>query len=67
MLTADFPPILEGIFYDLSQSINSMFWPVYQMAGKRELTVKLPAPMNEVLLEICSGIRVGFRYPVAAR
>jgi hypothetical protein len=63
MLTADFPPILEGVFYDLSQSISSMFWPGYQAAGKRELTVKLPAPINEVLLEICNGIQVGFREP----
>jgi hypothetical protein len=61
MLTVDFPPILEGVFYDLSQSISAMFWPSYQAAGKRELAVTLPAPINEVLLAICNGIQVGFR------
>jgi hypothetical protein len=38
-----------------------MVWPGYQEAGKRELTIKLPAPINEILLEICKGIQVGFR------
>jgi hypothetical protein len=61
MLTVDFPPILEGVFCDLSQSISAMFWPRYQAAGKRELAVKLPAPISEVLLEICNGTQVGFR------
>jgi hypothetical protein len=61
MLTVDFPPIVQGLFYDLSQSISAMFWPNHQAAGNRELGVTLPAPISQVLLKICNGIQVGFR------
>lgn len=61
MLTVDFPPITEGIFYDLSQSISAKFWPSCQPAGKKKLDVTLPCSIGDVLLDICQSIQVGFR------
>jgi len=61
MLTVDFPPILQGISYDLNESISDMFWPKRAAAGKKTLDAKLPAPIGDVLFEICNGIQVVFK------
>jgi hypothetical protein len=61
MLTVDFPPLLEGLVYDLTGSISAMYWPFYQPAGKRALDVKVPAPISDFLFEICNGIQSGIR------
>ena len=60
MLTVDFPPITQCIFYDLSQSISAMCWPSLQPQGKKIFNMTPPYVIGDVLLEICQGIQPVF-------
>jgi hypothetical protein len=55
-LIADFPPILEGFRYDLKNSAASQYWPVVEPAGTTDLGIKLPAPVNDVLVAVSRSI-----------
>ena len=55
-LIADFPPAVEGFRYDLGTSIASQVWPVLQKPGRAQLTLRVPAPVNELLREIALSI-----------
>lgn len=59
-LTVDFPPIVEGVFYDLSESCSAMLWPTRMPAGVAELNVPTPALISDVLFAICSRIHVKY-------
>ena len=59
-LTVDFPPVVEGLLYDLSESCSAMLWPTRVPAGVAELNVPTPAPISDVLFAICSRIRVRY-------
>jgi len=58
-LTVDFPPILEAVQYDLSQSCSAQLWPSYVSAGT---TLSVPGPIliGDALRIICSQIQVAF-------
>ena len=58
-LTVDFPPIIEGVFYDLSHSCSAMLWPQRVPAGVAEFNIETPAKISDVLLAVCSRIRIG--------
>ena len=57
---ADFPPILEGIHYNLRGSIAAQFWPVRLPAGTGDLGISLPAPVSDVIVFIARSIVVDF-------
>jgi hypothetical protein len=59
-LTADFPPMLEGVRYDLSESCSAQMWPTFIPAGMSELQIPTPALISDVLYAICSRIKVAF-------
>ncbi len=59
-LTVDFPPIIEGVFYDLSASCSAMLWPTRIPAGVAELNMPTPARISDVLFAICSRIVVKY-------
>jgi hypothetical protein len=59
-LTVDFPPIVEGVSYDLSESCSAMLWPTRIPAGVAELNVPTPALISDVLYAICSRIKVNY-------
>lgn len=54
--TADFPPMVAGLSYDLSESCSAMLWPMWIPAGAAEISVPTPAPISDVLFAICSRI-----------
>lgn len=56
-LTVDFPPIVEGISYDLRSSFSAMIWPSKKPAGLREFKIQGPVAISEVLLKICREIQ----------
>ena len=58
-LTVDFPPILEAVQYDLSQSCSAQLWPIYVPAGAT-LSIPGPIPIGDALRIICGQIRVAF-------
>jgi hypothetical protein len=58
-LIVDFPPMIEGFRYDLANSPASQLWPVRMAAGRPDLEIPLPAPINEVLLSIGRSISAG--------
>jgi len=60
LLTADFPPALVGIRYDLANSCSSQIWPTLIPAGTAELELPPPVLFGDLLRRICSGIQVGF-------
>jgi len=55
-LTVDFPPIVEGISYDLSESCSAMLWPTWIPAGTPKINVPAPASSSDVLFAVCSRI-----------
>jgi hypothetical protein len=59
-LTVDFPPMLTGILYDLTESCSAQLWPQFIAAGTAELALEGPILISEMLLAICSRIKVGF-------
>ncbi len=64
MLTADFPPMLAGLRYDLTNSVSAEVWPNRIPAGTAELNLTLPAStrdfIRDLLFRICHGIQVQF-------
>jgi hypothetical protein len=60
LLTADFPPALAGIRYDLANSCSSQIWPVLIPAGTAELELLPPVLFGDLLRRICSGIQATF-------
>ena len=64
MLTVDFPPMLTGLRYDLTNSVSAEVWPQRIAAGTTELNLTLPASIQdfsrELLSRICHGIKVQF-------
>ena len=58
--TADFPPILVGVRYDLRESCSAQIWPTFVHAGTSELSIPTPAPIGDVLHMICSRIHITF-------
>lgn len=48
-LIADFPPIIEGFRYDLTNSPVSQLWPIRVSAGQRDLEISLPSPVSDVI------------------
>jgi hypothetical protein len=57
-LIADFPPIIEGFRYDLTNSPASQLWPVRMPAGRRDLGISLPASVSDVINSIGRSIIV---------
>ncbi len=43
LLTADFPPMLAGLHYDLTNSVSAEVWPNRIPAGTAELKEDVPA------------------------
>ena len=64
MLTVDFPPMLNGLRYDLTNSVSAEVWPQRTPAGTTELNLTLPASIldfsRDLLFRICHGIQVQF-------
>ena len=60
--TIDFPPILEAIRYDLSNSCSAQIWPTFVHAGT---TLSIPGPVlvGDVLRIICTQVQVAFDIP----
>ncbi len=58
--TADFPPILAGVRYDLRESCSAQLWPSFLAAGTAELSMPTPALIGDVLLAICKRVQMGF-------
>ncbi len=56
---ADFPPVVEGTRYDLSQSLAAELWPVTIPAGLDSEDIP-NAPINEIVYRVASSIAVGF-------
>jgi hypothetical protein len=63
-LTIDFPPMLAGLEYDLTESCSAQLWPKLQAAGTSELSSAAPMSLSDVLLAVCKRIHV--RYNLAA-
>ncbi len=59
-LTVDFPPMMPGVMHDLSESCSAQVWPQFIPAGTPELGLKGPIPISDVLLAICTRIKVGY-------
>ena len=62
MLTVDFPPMLAGLSYDLSESVSAQIWPYFDPAGTAELDLTPPVLIQDLLHRICSGIKVRFDF-----
>ena len=60
MLTVDFPPMLAGLRYDLTNSLSAEVWPNRTPAGIAELNIPGPVPIGDLMFRICSGIHVLF-------
>jgi hypothetical protein len=60
LFTADFPPMLEGLRYDLSDSVSAEVWPNRLPAGTAELGLTPPVPIGDLLFRVCGGIRAQF-------
>lgn len=58
LLTVDFPPVIQGVTYDLKESCSAMLWPTRVPAGVAELNIQTPALISDVLFAICSRIKV---------
>jgi hypothetical protein len=63
-LIADFPPIIEGFRYDLTNSPASQLWPARMPAGRRDLGISLPAPVSDVINSIGRSIIVDLDHRV---
>lgn len=59
-LTVDFPPIMPGVMHDLSESCSAQIWPQFVPAGTAELGLKGPIFISDVLLAVCTRIKVGY-------
>jgi hypothetical protein len=57
LLTADFPPMLVGLRYDLTNSVSAEVWPNRIAAGTAELNLTPPVPIGDLLFRVCNGIR----------
>jgi hypothetical protein len=60
LLTVDFPPMLAGLRYDLSNSVSAEVWPLRIPAGTAELDLKPPVAIGDLLFRVCSGIQAQF-------
>jgi hypothetical protein len=60
LLTADFPPMLSGLRYDLSRSVSAEVWPSRIPAGTADLNLVPPVPIGDLLFRICNGIEALF-------
>ena len=60
LFTADFPPMLAGLRYDLTNSVSAEVWPHRIPAGTAELDLTPPVPIGDLLFRVCSGIRPHF-------
>jgi hypothetical protein len=60
LFTVDFPPMLLGLQYDLSNSVSAQVWPHRVPAGTAELGFTPPVPIGELLFRICTGIQPQF-------
>lgn len=59
LLTVDFPPMMAGVFYDLSESCSAQIWPRFTPAGS-QFALEGPALISDVLLAISRQIKVGY-------
>lgn len=57
LFTADFPPMLAGLHYDLRNSVSAEVWPTRLPAGTAELNLTPPVPIGDFLFRIVSGIQ----------
>lgn len=57
LLTVDFPPMLVGLRYDLTNSVSAEVWPNRIPAGTAELDLTPPVAIGDLLFRICSGIQ----------
>ena len=60
LLTADFPPMLIGLHYDLTDSVSAEVWPNRIPAGTAELNLTPPVPIGDLLFRVCNGIHARF-------
>ena len=60
--TVDFPPIVEGVRYDLRESSSIMLWPSTLSAGLTEIDIPASAQIGDVFYAICSRVKVGFNF-----
>jgi hypothetical protein len=60
LLTADFPPMLAGLRYDLANSVSAEVWPDRVPAGTAELNLTPPVPIGDMLFYVCKGIQAQF-------
>jgi hypothetical protein len=60
LFTVDFPPMLAGLRYDLTNSVSAEVWPARIPAGTAELNLADPVPMGDLLFRICSGIQAQY-------
>lgn len=58
-LTVDFPPMLAGLRYDLSESSSAQLWPSFEPAGTT-LSIAGPVRISDALLAVCRKINVQF-------
>ena len=64
LLTVDFPPIAEGIFYNLDESCSARLWPSHIPAGLDTPKINFTAAIGEFLYAVCASVKVGFRLNV---
>ena len=60
LFTVDFPPMLVGLRYDLTDSVSAEVWPHRIAAGTAELRLTPPVPIKDLLFRICTGIQPQF-------
>ena len=58
-LIVDFPPMLEGVIYDLNSSPCSMVWPIFEPAGISQL-IPNDHQVHLVLKQLCRSIEVAY-------
>ena len=60
LFTADFPPMLAGLRYDLRNSVSAEVWPSRAPAGTAQLDLTPPVLIGDLLIRIASGIQAQF-------
>ena len=60
LFMVDFPPMLVGLQYDLTDSVSAEVWPYRKAAGTAELRLAPPVAIGDLLLRICTGIQAQF-------
>ena len=57
LFTVDFPPMMAGLRYDLTDSVSAEVWPHRVPAGTAALDLTPPVQIGDLLFRISNGIR----------